>query len=164
MIILQKFRWTVKISGTANSFILLYNFLTVIGSTKQKPNFMTFLITIFSCTGAFLYAHYSFLLISIRFLILPLRGGGVVGLKNFTALRGGGLWGSAVRKRYPLLQCHIHSHQEVTKRCHLFWWPIAPICSGGGELWGLSQWAQLYTGAQINFRDLTRYLTYDSHR
>ncbi len=31
----------------------------------------------------------------------------------------------------------------------------------GGELWGLSQWVQLYTGAQINFGDLTPYLTYE---
>ncbi len=40
-------------------------------------------------------------------------------------------------------------------------WPIAPSYmspnAGGswGELRGLSQWVQLYTGAQINFRDLT---------
>jgi hypothetical protein len=32
--------------------------------------------------------------------------------------------------------------------------------AGGGELRGLSQWVQLYTGAQINFGDLTPYLTY----
>ncbi len=31
---------------------------------------------------------------------------------------------------------------------------------GRGELRGLSQWVQLYTGAQINFGDLTPYLTY----
>ncbi len=31
---------------------------------------------------------------------------------------------------------------------------------GGGELRGLSQWVQWYTGAQINFGDLTPYLTY----
>ncbi len=30
----------------------------------------------------------------------------------------------------------------------------------GPELRGLSQWVQLYTGAQINFGDLTPYLTY----
>ncbi len=35
---------------------------------------------------------------------------------------------------------------------------------GGGELRGLSQWVQLYAGAQINVRDLTAYLTYDLHR
>ncbi len=33
---------------------------------------------------------------------------------------------------------------------------------GGGELRGQSQWVQLYTGAQINFGDLTPYLTYMS--
>ncbi len=44
-------------------------------------------------------------------------------------------------------------------------WPIAPSymspnAGGGGTgLRGLSQWEQLYTGAQINFGDLTRYLT-----
>ncbi len=32
---------------------------------------------------------------------------------------------------------------------------------GRGELLGLSQFVQLYTGAQINFGDLTPYLTYD---
>jgi len=36
----------------------------------------------------------------------------------------------------------------------------APNGGGGGELRGLSQWVQLYTGAQINFGDLTPYLTY----
>ncbi len=44
-------------------------------------------------------------------------------------------------------------------------WPIAPSymspnAGGGGELRGLSQWVQLYTGAQINCGDLTPYLTY----
>ncbi len=44
-------------------------------------------------------------------------------------------------------------------------WPIAPSytgpnAGGGGQLRDLSQWVQLYTGAQINFGDLTPYLTY----
>ncbi len=44
-------------------------------------------------------------------------------------------------------------------------WPIAPSnmspnAGGGGELRGLSQWVQLYTGSQINFGDLTPHLTY----
>jgi hypothetical protein len=44
-------------------------------------------------------------------------------------------------------------------------WPIAPSymspnAGRGGELRGLSQWVKLYTGAQINFGDLTPYLTY----
>ncbi len=38
-------------------------------------------------------------------------------------------------------------------------WPIAPLFmspnAGGGWLWGLSQWVQLFTLAQINFGDLT---------
>jgi hypothetical protein len=37
---------------------------------------------------------------------------------------------------------------------------MRPNAGGGGQLLGLSQWAQLYTGAQINFGDLTPYLTY----
>ncbi len=36
-----------------------------------------------------------------------------------------------------------------------------PKCGGRGEMQGLSQWVQLYTGAQIYFRDLTSYFTYD---
>ncbi len=31
---------------------------------------------------------------------------------------------------------------------------------GGGGVAGSSKWAQLYTGAQINFEDLSQYLTY----
>jgi hypothetical protein len=58
--------------------------------------------------------------------------------------------------------------QEVTKRCRLSWLTNSalvyePKCRGrglGGELWCLSQWIQLYTGAQINFGDLIPYLTY----
>ncbi len=34
------------------------------------------------------------------------------------------------------------------------------MLGGGRVLRGLSQWVQLYTGAQINFGDLTPYLTY----
>jgi hypothetical protein len=37
---------------------------------------------------------------------------------------------------------------------------MSPNAGGGGKLRGLSQWVQLYTGAQINFADLTPYLTY----
>ncbi len=37
---------------------------------------------------------------------------------------------------------------------------MSPNAGGGGELRDLSQWVQLYTGAQINFGDLTPYLTY----
>ncbi len=44
-------------------------------------------------------------------------------------------------------------------------WPIAPSyispkAGGRVELLGLSKWVQLYTAAQINFGDLTPYLTY----
>jgi hypothetical protein len=44
-------------------------------------------------------------------------------------------------------------------------WPIAPSymrpnAGGGGELQCLSQWVQLYTGAQINFGDLSPHLTH----
>ncbi len=46
-------------------------------------------------------------------------------------------------------------------------WPIAPSYTSpnagrGWELRGVSQWVQLCTGAQVNFGDLTPYLTYDS--
>jgi hypothetical protein len=37
---------------------------------------------------------------------------------------------------------------------------MSPNAGGGGLLRGLSQWVQLYTGAQINFGDLTPYLTF----
>ncbi len=56
---------------------------------------------------------------------------------------------------------------QVGVRCKVVYlgWPIAPSymspnARGGGELLGLSQWVQLYTGAQINCGDLTPYLTY----
>ncbi len=41
---------------------------------------------------------------------------------------------------------------------------MSPNAGGGGELRGLSanEYVQLYTGAQINFGDLTLYLTYDT--
>jgi hypothetical protein len=45
-------------------------------------------------------------------------------------------------------------------------WPVAPSYlspnagAGVGGLRGLSQWVKLYTGTQINFGDLTPYLTY----
>ncbi len=48
----------------------------------------------------------------------------------------------------------------ITKRCRLFWLTnnalsyMSPNAGGMGELRGLSQWWQLYTGAQINFGDL----------
>ncbi len=55
--------------------------------------------------------------------------------------------------------------QGVTKRCRPSWLTNSalvyePKCGGRGELRGISQWVQLYTGAQINF-DLTPYLTYE---
>ncbi len=40
---------------------------------------------------------------------------------------------------------------------------MSPNAWGGGQLRGLSQWVQLYTGAQINFGDLTPYLTYAAY-
>jgi hypothetical protein len=44
-------------------------------------------------------------------------------------------------------------YQGVTKRCRRSWLTNSalvyePKCGGGGELRGLSQWVQLYTGAQ----------------
>ncbi len=40
----------------------------------------------------------------------------------------------------------------------------AQMLGGGGELRDLSQWVKLYTGAQINFGDLTPYLTYGPYK
>ncbi len=60
----------------------------------------------------------------------------------------------------------VRYRQGVTKRCRISWLtnmsPLVyePKCGGRGELRGLSQWVQLDTGAQINFGDLTPYLTY----
>jgi hypothetical protein len=51
----------------------------------------------------------------------------------------------------------VNQEQGVTKRCRLSW---LTKCGGGG----LSHWVQLYTGAQVNFGDLTPYLTYDQER
>jgi hypothetical protein len=56
-------------------------------------------------------------------------------------------------------------HQGFTNRCGLLGWPIAPSymspnAGGGWELRSLSQWVQVYTGAQMNFGDLIPYLTY----
>ncbi len=54
----------------------------------------------------------------------------------------------------------------LQRECRLSGWPIAfsymsPNAEGGGGKWrGLSQWVQLYTGAQINFGDPTSYVTY----
>ncbi len=56
-------------------------------------------------------------------------------------------------------------YKEMSSILGFLCWPIAPSymsrnARGGGELRGLSQWVQLYTGAQINFGDVTQYLTY----
>ncbi len=57
-------------------------------------------------------------------------------------------------------------YQGVTKRCRRSWLTNSalvyePKCGGRGELRGISQWVQQYTGVEINFGDLTPYLTYD---
>jgi hypothetical protein len=58
--------------------------------------------------------------------------------------------------------------QGVTKRCLLSWLTNSvlvyePKCGGRGEMAGSQpvNTAVQYTGAQINFGDLTPYLTYD---
>ncbi len=61
----------------------------------------------------------------------------------------------------------LHSPSR-SQRCRLSWlsnrtlviWAQMGGARGRGELRGLSQWVQLYTGAQIIFGDLTPYLTY----
>ncbi len=68
----------------------------------------------------------------------------------------------------PVLKLDFTAHgimQEVTKRYRLSCLTNSalvyePNAKWGGELRGFSQWVQLYTGAQINFGDLTPYLTY----
>ncbi len=55
--------------------------------------------------------------------------------------------------------------QGVKKRCRLSWMTNSalvyePKCGGRGELRGINELVQLYTGAQINFGDLPPYLTY----
>jgi hypothetical protein len=52
----------------------------------------------------------------------------------------------------------VQSTQGVTQRCRLSWLTnralvYEPKCGGGGE----------YTGAHINFVDVTSYLTYESN-
>ncbi len=54
----------------------------------------------------------------------------------------------------------------VTERCRLSWLSNSalvyePKYGGEGRVGGLSQIVQLYTGAQINFGDLTSYLPYN---
>ncbi len=56
--------------------------------------------------------------------------------------------------------------QGVTKRCRLSWLltnstlVYMSLNAGWGGSCRLSQWVQLYTGAQINFGDITPYLIY----
>ncbi len=62
-----------------------------------------------------------------------------------------------------------HKRLGVTKRCRQFRLTNSalvyePKCGRRGELRALSQWVQLSTGAQINFADLTPYLTYDIYQ
>ncbi len=74
----------------------------------------------------------------------------------------------------PCSCCSIKSSNILDNRAQrgLQWdvvylgWPVAPSCmspnAGGGESCGVSAMrVQLYTRAQINFGDLTPYLTYD---
>ncbi len=60
------------------------------------------------------------------------------------------------------------STRELQRDVVYLGWPIAPSymspnAGGAVELRGLSQWVQLCTGAQINFGDLTSYLTFGFH-
>ncbi len=68
-----------------------------------------------------------------------------------------------------MAQSLYNAKPGATKRCLLSWLTNSallyePKCGGGGELRGLSQWVQLYTRAQINFRDLTPIWTYPHNR
>jgi hypothetical protein len=62
--------------------------------------------------------------------------------------------------------CMLTTAQGVTQRCRLSWLTNSaliyePKCGGGGSC-GVSanECSCTYTGAQINFEDLTPYLTY----
>jgi hypothetical protein len=86
---------------------------------------------------------------------LAVRQARVLNLSSASILEGFSHWAGAYKEMSSILADQ---------------WPIASSYmspnSGGG--WscdvsaGLSQWVQLYTGAQINFGDLTSYLTYDT--
>ncbi len=87
--------------------------------------------------------------------------------KSAQAGEGGGCTPTPFRHHVQscgVRSCWEGSYQRVTKRCRLSWLTnIALICKpkwGGGGVRGLGQWVQLYTGAQINFEDLTPSFTY----
>jgi hypothetical protein len=71
--------------------------------------------------------------------------------------------GETIRRRLTSVQA-----RELQRDVYLSW-PIvfsymSPNAGGGGrELRRFGQWVRLYTEAQINFRDLTPYLTYGSN-
>jgi hypothetical protein len=76
-----------------------------------------------------------------------------------------GLKGYAEIRLRRICSSHFTGKQGVAKRYRLSWltnsaFVYEPKCGGKGELRGLSQWIQLYTGAQLNLGDLTPYLTY----
>jgi hypothetical protein len=92
------------------------------------------------CTGAFLYARYSFLLISYKFCdltMLPWKGGGVgraVRKENFTALEEWG--GGCVRKHYCIvprvrIRVKLKSHKKFNFYISTFLGPKwhSPDCS-----------------------------------
>jgi len=117
---------------------------------------------------------------SVQYCMLGRNSGGRVSLTTLSYL---GTWDDPLRDEF------LRKHLEVSEYrlfscpdCISTWgiskrlqrdvvypgWPIAPSymspnAGGGRELRGLSQWVQLYTGAQINFGDLTPYLTYGNN-
>jgi hypothetical protein len=68
-----------------------------------------------------------------------------------------------------LLSSPSYPPRRVTKRCHLSWLTNSPLvyepkCGGGkGRKVSANEYSCAQIRAQINFRDLTRYLTYAVH-
>ncbi len=90
---------------------------------------------------------------------------------SFASKAKGGVWGAGAGtySNDSNIACSLNRigiSQGLTKRCRLYLLTNSALVfepewgEGGGELRGLSQWVQLYTGAQINFGDLTPYLNY----
>ncbi len=88
------------------------------------------------------------------------RDGGP-GLLRFSAPPGCHTGQQQVLRAAGALEDQIAGPRGLQRDVVYLGWPIAPsyMSPNAGEM-SLSQWAQLYTGAQINFGDLTPYLTY----
>jgi hypothetical protein len=75
---------------------------------------------------------------------------------------GGGMHHQPTAERmHPCVRPGAPPGHDCTKKfLKVAWFGVFEPKCGKGELRGLSQLVQLYTGAQINYGDLTLYLTY----